>query len=199
MKRLLLPVLLALAGLGGGVAAGLALRPPPPDPAAAETDGKAAPTGAETENGAEDGSATAGKAGKADHSADGAHGAPAEAPPVHPADAGKDDMPVEFVRLNNQFIVPIVAEGKVAALVVMAISLEVTAGQREAVFAMEPRLRDGFLAVLFDHANAGGFDGTFTTSENLYVLRRALLESARSLAGPGVRDVLITDLVRQDN
>ena len=111
---------------------------------------------------------------------------------------GETTQEVEFVRLNNQFIVPIVTDGRVGALVVLAVSLEVDLGLREQVFAVEPKLRDGFLGVLFDHANAGGFDGIFTTSDNLRALRAALHEVAQSALGPGVRQVLIIDLVRQD-
>ena len=85
------------------------------------------------------------------------------------------------------------------ALVVLAISLEVDLGLREQVFALEPKLRDGFLGVLFDHANAGGFDGVFTTSDNLRALRVALHEVALASLGRGVRQVLIIDLVRQDS
>ena len=36
----------------------------------------------------------------------------------------------EYAKLNNQFVVPIVEEGRVAALVVMSLNVEVTAGGR---------------------------------------------------------------------
>jgi hypothetical protein len=104
----------------------------------------------------------------------------------------------EFVKLNNQFVVPVVEGNDVAALVILSISLEVTNGSTEAVFQKEPKLRDEFLQVLFDHANAGGFRGTFTSSNNMEVLRGALLEAARKSLGSIVRDVLIIDIVRQD-
>ncbi len=105
----------------------------------------------------------------------------------------------EFVRLNNQFVVPIVSDGRVISLVVMSVSLEVSSGSRERVFAFEPKLRDLFLQVLFDHANAGGFDGSFTTSSNMRTLRTALNEAARSVLGDDVSQVLIIDLMRQDS
>lgn len=109
-----------------------------------------------------------------------------------------EDSDHEFVKLNNQFIVPVVINGRVNSLVVMSISLQVETGTREAVFAREPKLRDAFLQVMFDHANAGGFDGTFTTSEKLRGLRNALLEAAQKALGDTVSDILIVDLVRQD-
>ena len=71
-------------------------------------------------------------------------------------------------------------------------------GQRETVYAREPKLRDAFLQVLFDHANMGGFRGTFTDSNNMDVLRNALNETARKSMGDLILDVLIMDIARQD-
>jgi flagellar protein FliL len=150
--RKLLPVLLAILGLGGGAGAGLALRPMP-DPALEEV--------------------------MAEH-------------PEEP------EVPPEYVKLNNQFIVPVVEDGRVASMVILSLSLEVTAGSTEAVFAKEPKLRDIFLQVLFDHANSGGFRGSFTDGANMVILRRALLETAAMAMGDIVKDVLIIDIVRQD-
>ena len=92
-----------------------------------------------------------------------------------------------------------VESGQVAALVVVSLSLEVTAGSTETVFAREPKLRDVFLQVLFDHANAGGFRGSFTDGSNLIVLRQALKEVAMQVLGDMVSDVLIVDIARQDS
>ncbi len=104
----------------------------------------------------------------------------------------------EYVKMNNQFVIPVVEDGKMAALVVLSISLEVTAGGKEATFQREPKLRDAFNQVLFDHANAGGFHGTFTSSNKMTVLRDSLYEIAVKVAGPVVKDVLIAEIVRQD-
>jgi hypothetical protein len=89
--------------------------------------------------------------------------------------------------------------GKVSSLIVMSLSMEVTPGLAERVYEMEPKLRDGFLQVLFDHANSGGFDGSFTDGANLVLLRQALNETARRLFGKDVTDVLILSIVRQEN
>lgn len=164
MLRKIFPVLLALSGLGGGIAAGLLLRPA----ALPEGEGQHA-----------DGD-------------DAAH------EPTNEAEANPDETP-EFVKLNNQFVVPVVDEGRVAAMVVLSLSLEVTSGSTEAVFQREPRLRDAFLQVLFDHANLGGFSGSFTDGSNLVVLRESLLEAASQVLGPMVKDILITDIARQDS
>jgi hypothetical protein len=103
------------------------------------------------------------------------------------------------VKLNNQFIVPVVEQAEVQALVILSISLEVRPGTTEAVYTQEPKLRDAFLQVLFDHANAGGFNGAFTSSTNMDVLRQSLLETAQAVIGKSVRNVLIVDIVRQDS
>ena len=158
----ILPLLLALIGIGAGVGAGVLLRPAP---CLAELDN---PCG--------------------------------EMAPAHdPApDETTPTADVEYIKLNNQFIVPVVSEAKVASMMVIALSVEVPEGRSEEVYSREPKLRDAFLQVFFDHANLGGFTGTFTSSRNLEVLRRALRETAQSHFGDLVQDVLITDIARQD-
>lgn len=116
-----------------------------------------------------------------------------QAPPADP------EVAPEYVKLNNQFVVPIMQSGRVVSMVILSLGLEVEPGNSEAAYSREPRLRDAFLQVLFDHANAGGFQGSFTDSANLVILRRALLESATSVLGGVVRDVLISDIARQDS
>jgi len=112
---------------------------------------------------------------------------------VTPANTG-----TEYVRLNNQFVVPIVRHGSVRSLVIMALTLEVQDGYNEQVFLHEPRLRDSFLRVMFTHANAGGFDGSFTDSASMAPLREGLMEAALVVLGEGIVDVLIVDITRQD-
>jgi len=40
--------------------------------------------------------------------------------------------------------------------------------------------------------------GVFTQSSRMDPLRKALLEVAQSILGPSVKDVLVTNIVRQD-
>jgi len=115
-----------------------------------------------------------------------------------PAIGGQRGGQTEFARLNNQFVVPVVARDRVAAMVLISLSVEVRLGTADAVYAREPKLRDGFLQVMFDHANRGGFDGAFTDANSMDVLRRMLMEVARGLLGEDVRGVLITEIARQD-
>jgi len=117
----------------------------------------------------------------------------ASAPAPAPGEVARD-----YVRLNNQFVVPVIEGGEVGALVILSLSIEAVAGASEAVYAREPRLRDAFLRVMFDHANAGGFAGAFTAGGALELLRAALRETARAVLGDIAIDVLIVDIARQD-
>ena len=152
--RKLLPVLLALLGLGAGVGAGFALKPAPP---AVE---------------------------HADHS-----------PAPEPVSAGSR----EYVPMSNQFVVPLIENGRVTSLIVISLSIEATMGSKDTILAREPRLRDAFIQVMFDHANSGGFRGNFTNSSTMLTLRAAMKEAAQKTLGPIAHDVLVVDILRQDN
>lgn len=152
--RKLLPVLLALIGLGAGVGAGFALRPAP-EPVA---DAEHAP-------------------------------APEAAPSANR----------EYVPMTNQFVVPLIENGRVTSLVVVSLSIEASTGSKDTILAREPRLRDAFIQVMFDHANSGGFRGNFTNSSAMLTLRGALKEAAQKALGPIAHDVLVVDILRQDS
>jgi len=186
MKAILLPAILLVAGSGAGVGAGLFLSG---TYAAAAGDMPGADMPATGDAGAMSG----GPCGDLP----GAEPAAAEAEaPAAPGGEVVDGR--EYVRLNNQFVVPVVDGGAVTALVVLSLSVEVSAGAREPVYAHEPKLRDAFLQVLFDHANIGGFGGNFTSSSTMRVLRGNLREAAQATMGKQIVDVLIIDIVRQD-
>ncbi len=122
--------------------------------------------------------------------ADDHHDTPVEMP---------DPEQTSYVKLNNQFIVPVIDKDKVAAIIVLSLSLEIARNNAaEKVYAKEPKLRDSFLQVLFDHSNIGGFHGAFTDASKIAVLRRSLLTVAQMTLGDEVTDVLITNLARQD-
>lgn len=105
---------------------------------------------------------------------------------------------VETVRLPSQFIVPLVTQERVQAVVVIGLALDLAQGHGVSVHSVEPKLRALFLQVMFDFASQGGFSGQFTSGEHLLALRRLLTEAARAELGPVLQDVLITELVRQD-
>lgn len=168
MKKLLIPFLFLLVGTGSGVGAAFLLKSEEP---AIET---------ATETCAPSDSAGHTIADAADHM-------PESLPEV-----------TEFAKLNNQFVVPVVSADRIAAMVVISLSIEVAEGNKEVVFQAEPKIRNSFLQVMFDHANIGGFSGNFTSATNMRILRQDLLRSARLIIGENAMDVLILDIVRQD-
>ena len=200
--KALIPLAMALVGAAAGTGAALVLAPDAPG---AATHGEAEAPG----HGAEEA-----PGGHGAEEAEG-HGAAPDPPPAHGAETGSDGHgPAKasgghgsgaadgdgYVRLDNQFVVPVIEDGRTTALVVLVLSLEVEPGDgaRDAVFAREPKLRDALLRVMFDHANAGGFSGGFTAGARIEGLRAALRERARAVLGPGLRDVLILDIARQE-
>jgi len=164
----LLPIILVVVGIAAGIGAGIFFRP---EPVSEEIALNSPDLCAEVE-------ATSSLSPRA---------APAFDPETR-----------EYVRLNNQFIVPVVLNERVTSLIVLSLSIEITKGQSQVVFEREPKLRDAFLQVLFNHANIGGFQGSFTETRNMTVLRRALREAAQDILGDLISDILITDLARQD-
>ncbi len=161
----ILPILLALIGIGAGVGAGLFLKPEAEEHAEMSN-----PCGEPYEMSAES---------KYDSQ-------------------GSEPENVAYVKLNNQFIVPVVNEAQVESMVVLSLSVEVEDGNAEAIFAREPKLRDAFLQDMFEHANIGGFAGSFTSADKLDLLRESLRGTSRMLFGDLILDVLITDIARQD-
>lgn len=178
MMRILLPILLLAAGVGAGAGAGLILAPTSPADAADYGEAASALTVA-TDHGAE---------------------APVvdDVPAAGHDEAGGSVSDFDYVRFNNQFVIPVVEGAEVVSLVLLSLSVEVPAGQEDAVLLIEPKLRDVFLQVLFDHANTGGFEGMFTATSAMRALRASLLAAAHDEIGALVSDVLIVELVRQD-
>lgn len=112
-----------------------------------------------------------------------------------------DSLPADgysYVKLNNQFVVPIMDEDRVRALVIVSLSIEVPNGKAESIYEREPKLRDVFLQAMFDHANIGGFEGQFTEAARMIILRDSLREVAQTVLGKDVKSVLITEIARQD-
>lgn len=171
MIRKLAPLLIGLVALAAGFGAGRIYAP----------EGQAAKTEDATPHGK-----AAGGEGKSD-----------EGHAEKSGDAADDKA--EFIKMSNQFVIPVIEGGRVTSLVIVSLSIETAAGQGEVIYTREPKLRDGLLQAMFDHANSGGFRGEFTDIAQMNGLRRALLEVAQStLSRDLVRNVLITEIVRQD-
>ena len=104
----------------------------------------------------------------------------------------------DYAKLDKHFIIPVVEEGDVSALVVITMAIEVQKEGRDLVFEHEPKLRAEFLNVFFNHAQSGGFSGVFIQTQLMNDLRASLNAAAWSVLGDAAHEVLITSLTRQD-
>lgn len=174
--KFLLPVILAVVGLSGGLFGGHFLQPAKPPPEEVEAD--AEPPAEED------------LAMKSDDGGD----APYKAPPPQK----REPVNTEFVKMDKQFVVPVIEGGRVASLMVLSLAIEVLEGQGGLVFDHEPKLRDELLQALFVHAQSGGFSGEFTRAHLMQDLKDSLGSAAVSVLGNSVQEVLLTNIVRQD-
>ncbi len=180
MKKLF-PIIFLILGLGVGVGAGAFLAP-----------GEKKDSHGDPENGHQTDS-------HADTRADESHAEKGDASHGATKDEhGHKAAAFDYLKLTKQFVVPVVEDDKISALVMVSLSLETRPGISEEFYEVEPKLRDSFLQVLFDHANIGGFNGAFTSSSNLELLRKSLLEAAKKELGDDVNQVLIMSVSRQD-
>lgn len=115
----------------------------------------------------------------------------------------KDDLTegaenMEIVKLPNQFVVPVILNNRVRAMVILTVALEVEAGQGDHVRTLEPKLRDTYLAEMFNLAAIGGFEDELISRKTLDLVKRALTERSKEVLGLNHVTVLITDMARQD-
>lgn len=132
------------------------------------------------------------------------HPADGEATPAvaSEADAENTEEPtpgnLEIVKLPSQFVIPVILDNRVRAMVILTVALEVETGAGDAVRAMEPKLRDEYLTELFGLAALGGFKDELISRQTIELVKRALTERSRQVLGTRNVNVLITDMARQD-
>lgn len=189
--KLILPILLAVFGLAGGLAGGFMLKPAPPaeememaeDGAKAEGEKTAAGDMADKENAGDEADKDKKAAKK----------------PKKPKKTADGEAPaVDYVKLDSQFVVPVIKNEEVESLMVISMALEVQPGLEDTVYQREPRLRDSLLQVLFRHSESGAFGGAFTSPDLMNDLRDSLLYAAQEVLGDAAYAVLLTNIIRQD-
>ena len=203
MKKLI-PMLIPVVALAGGVAAGDMLRPVPEGAehaaaeAPAEGHGEAAETGDHAEGGhaAEEPADHASPAPADDHAAaaddhgGGGHG--------DSGGHGDEAVPAEgWFTFPSQFFVPLMRNGDMGAVMILTLTIETPGADLKAMEQQEHRLRDALLRELLIHANTGGFDGNFTSEARLAPLRERLQKAAQASTDLTVKAVLIEDIARQ--
>lgn len=187
MKKLV-PMLIPVLALVGGVAAGEMLRPAAEGVEHAAVEAPAEGHG-ETE------------AASDDHAAKETSD-PAAPPPADDhaaaADHGEGPGPAEgWFTFPSQFFVPLMRNGDMGAVMILTLTIEALGAELAAMEQQEHRLRDALLRELLIHANTGGFDGNFTSEARLAPLRDRLQKAAQASTDLTVKAVLIEDIARQ--
>ncbi|WP_425046901.1 flagellar basal body-associated FliL family protein [Primorskyibacter sp. S87] len=172
MLSKILPIAFLITGTAGGLAVGLFVLPSPKETGLSVSRGIDEKTLSEERNGKDS---------------------------LPSKKSGKSNTDREYVKLERPFVIPLIDENEVTAFVTVSLGLETKPGDSDKVYGREPKLRDSFLRVLFDHANSGGFRGVFTQSIALDPLKHALTEVARNELDSETAQVLIVDINRQES
>lgn len=193
MKKLV-PMLIPVLALVGGVAAGEMLRPAAEggEHAAAEApvQGHGETEAASDDHAAKETSDHAAPAPADDHAAAADHGG---------EHGGEGPGPAEgWFTFPSQFFVPLMRNGDMGAVMILTLTIETPGAELAAMEQQEHRLRDALLRELLIHANTGGFDGNFTSEARLAPLRERLQKAAQASTDLTVKAVLIEDIARQE-
>lgn len=193
-----LTLLLQLLAVVGGAAGGLWLKSataPAAEPARAQDEAKPAADDHESAEGkkaeakpkAVDAKTEGKRAG--DKKAGGHGGGHGEA---------EADAAYGFMKFSRQFVVPVIGDDGVRALVLLDINIEVPPAVTEFVYTQEPKLRDALLASLLQLSNSGAFDEHILERANMELVRSELLRAARSVIGEDAQNILILNIARQE-
>ncbi|WP_306252783.1 hypothetical protein [Parvularcula sp. IMCC14364] len=173
MIKKIIPAVLMLVFVVGGVFAADMLRP--------------SPVSTSHEGGDHGGS------GKGDHADDNGKG-----DDDHGGDYdAKQTAGNYYFNFSRQFVVPVMQSGRVQALVILDLNLEMEQGDADGMFSMEPKFRDALMRELLALSNEGYFTGQLTDPERYDEIQKALLRAARTVKDE-IISVLILDFARQE-
>lgn len=114
----------------------------------------------------------------------------------HGSDGSSGD--VSYFKFSREFVVPIMSEGSVRALVILHIQLEVDSEISSSLFSMEPKLRDNIMSTLIGISHDGKLFDNLTDPESYESIRALILENLQKVKSEGIDNILIVDLARQD-
>lgn len=123
----------------------------------------------------------------ADHGTDEVHG-------VKPEDLAG----VGYFDFQRNFLVPVIGDSEVQAIVLMTLSIEMDESAIEEVRGREPRIRDQFMKTLLALSHEGVFDNDITDPATYETIRVRLSRVGQTVVHESVRSVLIVDFGRQD-
>lgn len=109
-----------------------------------------------------------------------------------------DSTSVSYLKFKRQFVVPVMERGKIDALVIMNLNLELNGDAPENVYSLEPKLRDAITRELLTMSDNDVFGKKLTSAESYETLRDTLLRASKAVVPEGIKDVLILDVARQE-
>ncbi|MEP6342134.1 MAG: hypothetical protein ABJ275_02380 [Maricaulaceae bacterium] len=109
-----------------------------------------------------------------------------------------DSDALSFYKFKRQFVVPVMTQGKIEALVIMNLSLELNSDAPDNIYTLEPKFRDALTRELLTLSNKGVFGENLTSVESYEDVRSTLLSAVKSVTIEGVQDILILDVARQE-
>lgn len=113
-------------------------------------------------------------------------------------DASHGGDTVSYLKFKRQFVVPVMDKNKIEALVIMNLNIELDKHAPSNVYNMEPKLRDAIMRELLALSSDDIFGENLTSAESYQTLRSTLLRASKSVVREGVKDILILDIARQD-
>lgn len=108
-----------------------------------------------------------------------------------------DDSP-KYLKFKRQFVVPVMENGKIDALVIMNVNYVLDEQAPDNVYSFEPKLRDAIMREMLAMSNQDVFGENLTMAKNYELLRSTLLRAGQGVLTEGIRDVLILDIARQE-
>ncbi|NNC37701.1 MAG: flagellar basal body-associated FliL family protein [Acidimicrobiales bacterium] len=103
-----------------------------------------------------------------------------------------------YLKFKRQFVVPVMQEGAIEALVIMNLNLEMNDNAPENAYSYEPKLRDAIMRELLALSNAGVFGADLTSAESYEKIRENLLTACQDVIKEGIDNILILDVARQE-
>ena len=105
---------------------------------------------------------------------------------------------ISYFKFSRQFIVPVMENKRVRSLVILDLNLELAPGIIDSAYSMEPKLRDAITRSILQLSRQPAFKEHLTSPTTFDLLRATVLEAANEVLGEGVNDVLIIDIIQQD-
>lgn len=117
---------------------------------------------------------------------------------VHHVEGEEKTSGYGYFNFRRNFIIPVVGQSRVEALVLLSVSIEMEESKIENTTTREPTIRDAFMKTLLEMSHEGIFNRDITNPDVYNEIQKRLLETAIITVDEGVRSILLVDFARQD-